>query len=426
MEFYFLDQYNDEILFESRIYGMIPELDEAVREYSDLQAAKVLHLYPERIEFTNTQCTDCKGTGTRKVLMDDGITKRAESCPSCDGGGYIVRGPYGKHIFKPAGMDEQPLPANPIQYVQKDIEIIKVQDESVEEHIYSGLASLNLEMISRTPLSESGKAKAYDADASNNTLHTIGEDIVYIMDRFYYLVAKYRYSVQHNEEEILLMLPSINVPERFDIATSGQLEAEVGSAKTAKLNPEIIKQLEIDFANKRFYNKPEIRERLEIILNVDPFANITQEEKNLMLQNKGITQLDYVLSCNVVQFVARAIDDDEKFVEKSPEEQRAQLLAYAQEMITAEQTSGIRIPGDDEFEDGEEIPGDDGNALKTSVGGLTGMIEIAKAVASGLYPLEAAVALIADRFGISEDEARRQLGTPTIAAAAVDKVAQLT
>lgn len=69
-----------------------------------------------------------------------------------------------------------------------------------------------------------------------------------------------------------------------------------------------------------------------------------------------------------------------------------------------------------------------GNDLKQSVGGLTGMIEIAKAVASGLYDLDAAVALVADRFALSEEEARRQLGSPNIATtdASIDKVAKLT
>lgn len=40
------------------------------------------------------------------------------------------------------------------------------------------------------------------------------------------------------------------------------------------------------------------------------------------------------------------------------------------------------------------------------------MIEIVKAVASGVYDLDAAISLVSQRFGISEDEARRQLGTP--------------
>jgi hypothetical protein len=69
-----------------------------------------------------------------------------------------------------------------------------------------------------------------------------------------------------------------------------------------------------------------------------------------------------------------------------------------------------------------------GNALKDSVGGLTGMIEIAKAVASGLYDLEAAVKLVSDRFGITEQEARDQLGTPSLVKDAVegDLIAKLT
>jgi len=40
------------------------------------------------------------------------------------------------------------------------------------------------------------------------------------------------------------------------------------------------------------------------------------------------------------------------------------------------------------------------------------MIEIVKAVASGVYDLDAAIALVSQRFGISPEEARKQLGTP--------------
>ena len=58
-----IDQLNGYFLFESRIAGAVPDMDEAVREYSDLQAAKVLHIYPERWEFTHNECTQWKGTG---------------------------------------------------------------------------------------------------------------------------------------------------------------------------------------------------------------------------------------------------------------------------------------------------------------------------------------------------------------------------
>lgn len=56
------------------------------------------------------------------------------------------------------------------------------------------------------------------------------------------------------------------------------------------------------------------------------------------------------------------------------------------------------------------------------------MIEIVKAVSSGVYDLDAAVALVMDRFGLSEEQARAQLGTPKIITSQedVDKIQKLT
>ena len=56
----------DRVLYESRVSGIVPEFDEAIREYSDLQAATVVHMYPERWEFTQNECLSCKGTGLRR------------------------------------------------------------------------------------------------------------------------------------------------------------------------------------------------------------------------------------------------------------------------------------------------------------------------------------------------------------------------
>jgi hypothetical protein len=54
------------------------------------------------------------------------------------------------------------------------------------------------------------------------------------------------------------------------------------------------------------------------------------------------------------------------------------------------------------------------NKLRETVGGLQGIIDIAKAVASGLYDLEAGIALISSLYGISSEEASKWLGTPNI------------
>jgi hypothetical protein len=62
--------------------------------------------------------------------------------------------------------------------------------------------------------------------------------------------------------------------------------------------------------------------------------------------------------------------------------------------------------------DGQAMLG--GTELSKTVGGLTGFIEIAKAVASGVYDLDAAVAFVTRMYGISEEQARRELGTPEL------------
>jgi hypothetical protein len=150
-----------------------------------------------------------------------------------------------------------------------------------------------------------------------------------------------------------------------------------------------------------------------------------------MLSNDGISKEMYIISCNINEFIQRALEDDEDFADKDLEDQRAVLLEYARELapVAALNVDGVIQDGNVISTPGEPgEPGSQGNALKASVGGLTGMIEIAKAVASGVYDLDAAVALVSDRFGISEEAARRQLGTPTIpnTEGAVDKIEKLT
>jgi len=53
------------------------------------------------------------------------------------------------------------------------------------------------------------------------------------------------------------------------------------------------------------------------------------------------------------------------------------------------------------------------------------MIEIVKAVTSGIYEYEAAVALLMDRFGLSEADARAQLGTPNRSTQVIERSKEL-
>lgn len=333
-------------LYESRIAGILPELDEAIREYSDLQAAKVLHIYPERWEFTQQECASCKGTGKRRnPAWTEGCDASIPSLVGCDNtgcnNGYIASGPYSKLLIRPTSPLEGggTIPNPPAGYVEKDVEIVKHMEDSVRQHIYDGLAAINFQELAEVPMEQSGVAKQVDRDEQNNTIHAIAEDLVKIMDSTYKIIAYYRYKNLYPIEEINKMLPQIPVPEKYDLFSITNMQTELNTAKTGKTNPVIVNAMEIDYASKRFNTDESVRDLVALTLKLDPLPNISEDEKMARLSNKGILLETYIVSSNITEFVQRALDEDQAFAGKPLKEQKKKLLAYANEIITKQDTA---------------------------------------------------------------------------------------
>ena len=363
-------------LFESRIKGVLPNLNEAVAEYTDLQAGKRLHIYPERWEYSQHECGPCKGTG--QVKNPDWVAGSGAhstvNCRLCGGLGFVASsGPYSKIIVKPVQAGAAPLPSPPAGFIEKDVEIIKIMDESWRRHIFDALASINFQFLDQSPLNQSGHAKEVDKEELNNTVHAIAEDLVRIMDETYRRIAYFRYKTLYNIEQIDEMLPSIAVPDHFDLLSSQFMQEEIGKAKTAKLNPTIVSAMEIEYSGKRFINEPEVKDRLELVLRLDPLPNVTEDEKMSMLSNKGITQINYVISSNIQAFVQMALNENDDFAEWDLEDQIAKMQEYATTQIDEQKAEAEEamqkqaelmknaqpndgVPGGNQVEDDEEEP----------------------------------------------------------------------
>lgn len=342
-----VDVYGPHSLYDSRIVGVLPEFNEALREYSDLQAAKVLHLYPERWEYTQNECLKCKGTGQRNEVVNGDACQ--VPCKTCGGQGYIAAGPYSKMLIRPASADQLQIPTPPAGFVEKDVEIIKVQEQSIKDHISEGLSAINFEFLAATPLNQSGTAKEVDKDELNNMVHSIAEDIVRIMDKVYWLIALYRYSAQYTPDEIYDMLPMIAVPEKYDILSSMYYQDQIKGVIDSKLNPAIRNAMEITFATKAFNNEPKVAEEVALVLSLDPLAGIGEDDKMSRLANNGITQLDYVVSSNINKFVAQAMEANKGFADTDVTKQREAVYKLAEAQMAAE-TMDV-IPAD-------EVPAD--------------------------------------------------------------------
>ena len=327
----FCEQDKEYTIYKSRLSSCLPSWNEAVREYSDMQASVCKHMFPTLVIHDNNKCNSCNGTGKR--LIQQGKTNEVVSCEKCNGKGSSPTSPYEDIVVRPAMANEQPLPTPIAYYVDKDTEIIKIQDERIDKHLFKGFAAINFEFLS-VGLNQSGIAKELDRSELNAFIYDVAEDIVDVMDSIYYFINEYRYKIIVPSQEARdKQLPTINVPEKYDIISETYLSDEIAKAKTNKINPFIVNALEIEYANKKFNTDPEVRDLVKLSLELDPLAGMSEDEKMVKLNNGGILKQDYVMSSYITSFVRRAISENRDFLKLLYAEQLIVLRKFADEII---------------------------------------------------------------------------------------------
>ncbi len=319
------------ILCRPRVYPMIPFLREAVREYTDLQAGVVQHLYLERWEYEGPDCPSCNGTGKKKTKEGEIVACKAKGCS----GGKVMGSPYQTiRMKRPGATDPVNVAPPPAGYIEKNPEIIEIQDRRIDKHTYKALAAVNMEFLAQTPLAESGESKKVDREEAHTFAHSVGEDLVYNIERVVHACCDQRYYlIVPAKDARKQMEPSINVPEKFDMFTSEYLVNEMKLAKDAGVNPVLTQAMEIEYAGKKFNADPSVKSNVELVLTLDPLPGITEDQKMSRLQNRGITEEDYVISSNISLFVREALFDNEDFGKLDYAKQMEVIRAKAQEKI---------------------------------------------------------------------------------------------
>jgi len=74
----------------------------------------------------------------------------------------------------------------------------------------------------------------------------------------------------------------------------------------------------------------------------------------MRLSNNGISQEDYILSCNINSFVEKAIAEDENFLTLDAKQQKEKLMVYVKE-ITAKTTMNGQL-NTDIIQEAEVVP----------------------------------------------------------------------
>jgi hypothetical protein len=329
-------------LYTSRIHSMVPSLNEAAREWSDLQSEVVQHVHSTIWYINGKECNTCHGTG-----MVPNVNSSPTECTDCGGKGMYPFNPYEHISLKLPTMGESMPPTPPAGYLTKPIDIAKLQDQRVHDHIYHALASLNMEFLAAVPLSQSGVAKEVDRAELNNFVYSIAEDCVRILDELCDIIVDYRYSgLIPEKEEREKMEPMISVPEKYDLVPESYLVDEITKLRNSKVSPIIVNAAELEYAEKKFNTNESIRHKLQDIYQLDPLSGMTTDDIMVGMANQAIAKKTYVIHCNIREFVDMAYETMPNFGQIGSMEKKAVISKMADDWMNANKPkTTLSIPG---------------------------------------------------------------------------------
>lgn len=325
-----------DVLYDSFLSPMLPDLDEMASDASDFQAEKTQHIFNTMWYIQQQDCKHCMGTGK---MMGKG--KQSIDCSNCKGTGLAPKSPYRDMVIKASTLENDKIPIPPAGYITKPTEIVKLMMEIMSDEEYNALSAVNHEFLATAPLNTSGRAKALDRQEIQNFTYQVAYHCVeHILVPLYYFINEFRYSeLEPNEEKREKQLPKINIPENFDFIDAAMQSQYMKEAIENKMDANIIQSMEMDYAAKNFPNNADLRDNLKLNNILNPLPKLTPEEKSLLL-GKSITLEDVVISNYITSFVKRALKEDDKFADKEYDEQMDKMKEYAQEKIVEMNSAG--------------------------------------------------------------------------------------
>lgn len=317
-------------MYESFMSGILPFWNDAIREFSDKQANFVQHVFLERVEL-QVQC-DAQGCHHDNLLSKYvvGMGDDCKECSRCKGTGYITgRTPFGVTVVKDDKFDDRQKLFPGVHYVSKPTEIVKLLQDDIDNLINKGYEAISMDILAKVGADQSGIAKQYDRSDLERYLITISNNIFdNIIYYSYKYIAGWRFGYATNEWKDTL--PDITKPTNFDVLSTEILAAQLKEARQAKLNPTLLDQMELDLINRQFASNEKMKLKHAAFIKLDPFSNIGEDEKFIRYSNGAISEVDYIISCNIKKFIAQAIDEVEGFLELDYTSQYAKLIGYAE------------------------------------------------------------------------------------------------
>lgn len=328
---------DNQAVYASVIQPSVPALNELLFRHSDLIVNWAAHGNPQKWEIVGKTCKTCGGTG--KVEGKGGILK---SCGTCGGSGISKGSPFETieiNIQQPNALNGAvaQVPTPPAGYVERDTKALEAQKKDIEEQEYKALKAVGLELLASVPSAQSGIAKQYDRKEINTFFYQVAVQIQVAMEYVSEVCYDQRYTALGvignglvNEEKRKAALPQITIPADFDLLTAEVIAEQLKRAKDSGFSPLITFGLEFDYTQKLYgENSPQLL-TLKLLSELDPLPFRSVDEKVVLKETMGCSEVDFVLSNYLTAFVAQKTGSDPMWPKLEREVQRTELTQMAQ------------------------------------------------------------------------------------------------
>jgi hypothetical protein len=398
-----------DIYYHSWFIDAVPDLNDVIRLSSNLMMSTYKLAFPIIIAVVD-RCnyTDNLGQACNNGKIWYGDKGKFGECPSCNGTGkqssHSPTGVYEIAATRGIGQDNNLAMTPPIQFAAPDSDILEYTKNQIEEKKRS---AFNFLFESEEAKSNTATGSALEKEEFHSFLLQFSNELFDLMEFAIQGIGFMRYGESFK-------MPSIRRPTYFSFRTNEDITVEIGDAIKNNLPQPYVKELINESTNTRFNTNAAAEYETELAMQIDRLWSKDSMTIRTMI-GVTCTKTEAIIHDSFSTIYKEILDEIglETFVDLSLDEKKQLFVDKANKILftlqPAPQTAAADI-----LASTTSNAMDSTAELRGSVGGLTGMIEIVKAVASGLYDLDAAVALVQDRFGLTEEDARAQLGTPNI------------
>ncbi len=379
-------------VYESPVQGFIPFGNKALLQHRTAVSVENLYGYPRMSEI-ELPCDTCH-SGVIKCDITEACPSGEEECKKCSGTGSVTLQSIFKIYKRKLSAENPELNVNidPVKFHTPDIGILHYVAEAWQKSLQLAEDAIYVQQRIETGNVESAKSREKQLEQMYSWLDRISA-------QFY-----------ESAEQILTNISLLNgysevsVQKPISFAIMNELESfEYLNIIVSSDSPIFIKTTHIEnFLKKYISSSNPIIRVVEILKKVDLFCFYTSKDLQTLSNSGVIDDKDWRVHAYAFPLLSQMYAMDSQLFELSDEQIIVRLNKELERYLPkVDLLSNL----------GQEAGG---NKLSQTVGGLQGVIEIAKAIATGMYDLEAGIKLVSSLYEVSEDVAKEWLGTPQI------------